>query len=603
MAFRFSPRPNRAAEIHWQTWSAEPFAQAASQGKLVLLSISAVWCHWCHVMDEETYSAQTVIDLVNERFIAVRVDNDERPDINARYNMGGWPSTVVLTAKGEILSGATYVPPSAMVGLLDRVERFYASQKDQIAGHLQQARMMRDERIARISAPVSQLDPVIPGEVLAAVMERFDEEHGGFGDAPKFPQADALAFVLSMWRLARLEEHRAQARREIRSGVVTDKAVFTDAALRCEAVVRKSLSGMIYGGLYDRDEGGFYRYATKADWSVPHYEKMAEDHALLLPVIAGAYRITKDDDLRQVMQETWQWIRTNLFLAENGMFGGSQDADEHYAASDAEAKRALPAPFVDRSAYAQTTAGLAGALFGVADALDDNEIADCARGALDALHEHMRDATGLLYHIQPADGSRPRIERLLIDQVAYVQATLDAYEFAGEPRFLDRAHEMMELLLSIFWQDGRLRDHAHDDSTGALSEPEFGLRENASAAESMLRLAGLLDLADYRKRAETILCNFANEARESSLFAAKFAAVVSFALTPQSTLRIQADRNQASEFLRAAKRVPDPYLLARTQLTDEKTSEAYLCRGTTCAAPIGAPDELRSAWENILAIT
>ena len=121
----FSPRPNRAHEINWRPWSQDTFDEARSTGRPILLSISAVWCHWCHVMDETTYSNTGVIDLINSEYVPIRVDNDVRPDINQRYNMGGWPTTAFLTPSGDILTGATYLPPEEMRGALGRVASFY----------------------------------------------------------------------------------------------------------------------------------------------------------------------------------------------------------------------------------------------------------------------------------------------------------------------------------------------------------------------------------------------------------------------------------------------------------------------------------------------
>src|SRR5580700_5718657 len=131
--FRFSPRPNRAAEIGWMQWGADAFARAHEQDRPILLSISAVWCHWCHVMDETTYSDPTVIETINRQFIPIRVDNDRRPDINARYNMGGWPTTAILTPGGDPITGATYMPPAQLGRTLQQVAEFYRSHKDEIA--------------------------------------------------------------------------------------------------------------------------------------------------------------------------------------------------------------------------------------------------------------------------------------------------------------------------------------------------------------------------------------------------------------------------------------------------------------------------------------
>src|SRR6266480_1419843 len=127
--FHFSPRANRAHEIKWREWGEDAFREAKETGKSVLLSLSAVWCHWCHVMDETSYSDEGVISFVNEHFIPVRVDNDQRPDINARYNMGGWPTTAFLTPGGEVMAGMTYIPPEQMRDVLNQVSTYYKDNK------------------------------------------------------------------------------------------------------------------------------------------------------------------------------------------------------------------------------------------------------------------------------------------------------------------------------------------------------------------------------------------------------------------------------------------------------------------------------------------
>ena len=144
--FHFSPRPNRAAEINWRPWSEKAFDEARQLNRPILLSISAVWCHWCHVMDETTYSHAGVIDLINREYVPIRVDNDVRPDINQRYNMGGWPTTAFLTSSGDILTGATYMPPDQMADALTRVAGYYRTHQPEIASRrlgIPQARGVR----------------------------------------------------------------------------------------------------------------------------------------------------------------------------------------------------------------------------------------------------------------------------------------------------------------------------------------------------------------------------------------------------------------------------------------------------------------------------
>ncbi|HYM67235.1 MAG TPA: DUF255 domain-containing protein, partial [Patescibacteria group bacterium] len=152
--FHFSPRPNRASEINWQPWSARAFDEARRSGRPILLSISAVWCHWCHVMDETTYSHPAIIELINSDFVPVRVDNDVRPDINLRYNMGGWPTTAFLTASGEILTGATYMPPDQMADALARVAGYYRTHQAEIAVSVLEARKKVGAQVARSSGGI-----------------------------------------------------------------------------------------------------------------------------------------------------------------------------------------------------------------------------------------------------------------------------------------------------------------------------------------------------------------------------------------------------------------------------------------------------------------
>ena len=174
-------------------WDEAAFARAAAEDKPILLSISAVWCHWCHVMDETSYSDPDVIAAINERFVPIRVDNDRRPDINARYNMGGWPTTAFLTPAGRTLTGATYLPPPQMHRALLEVARFYAERKDEIDAVPDVVQSAGTSRETLDDAPVVRL---------REELERsYDAQFGGFGDEPKFPQTEALEFLLT--RMAR----------------------------------------------------------------------------------------------------------------------------------------------------------------------------------------------------------------------------------------------------------------------------------------------------------------------------------------------------------------------------------------------------------------
>src|SRR5260370_11391627 len=161
--FHFSPRPNRAAEINWRPWSAAAFEEAKLSSRPILLSISAVWCHWCHVMDDTTYSHAGIIDLINREYVPIRVDNDVRPDINQRYNMGGWPSTSFFASSADILTGATYLPPDQIADALAKVAGYYRTNQPEIATRVLEARKRTGSAVARTPASLDAdlVDPFL----------------------------------------------------------------------------------------------------------------------------------------------------------------------------------------------------------------------------------------------------------------------------------------------------------------------------------------------------------------------------------------------------------------------------------------------------------
>ena len=203
---------------------------------------------------------------------------------------------------------------------------------------------------------------------------------------------------------------------------------------RYYAMVAQTMRGMSRGGMYDHVEGGFFRYSTTRDWSVPHFEKMAEDHAGLLRVLATLLIFAPTEDTRATLVSATNYVRTVLLDPQTGFFGGSQDADEAYFALPLEERRRLIAPFVDRTSYTNWTCALGGAFFHVARALDDDALLAQAVSTLDNVAERLVDAGGLLYHVLVPHGE-PEVSGLLTDHVAYLRALLDGHEVSGEARF------------------------------------------------------------------------------------------------------------------------------------------------------------------------
>lgn len=567
----FSPHPNRAHEIRWSPWSRQAFERAKREDKPILLAISAVWCHWCHVMDETSYSDDAVIAAVNEGYVPVRVDNDRRPDVNARYNQGGWPTTAFLTPDGALLAGATYLPPEQMRQALDHVAQFYHGNREQIE---ERAAEIRSKPRAYEAAEASELCESMIAHVADQITQSYDEEYGGFGGAPKFPMVDALDFLL--------QEHR-----------VTREQRLYD-------MVAKSLLAMSSAGMYDHAEGGFFRYSTTRDWSVPHFEKMTEDHAGLMRVLAVLTRTTRNDRFRQTLISAAGYVRGVLLDPQSHLFAGSQDADEAYYSLPLDERRRMQAPYVDRTSYSNWSAAMAGTFVIAGDALEDERLVAQGEAALDALHERMRDADGLLYHfIEASPGSAPQVRGLLTDQAAYLRALLDAHEYGGASRFLDRARELIAPLREHFGApEGGFYDHAaREEPLGNLPVRDRPLPDNALLAECFLRLHALEGDEQYRTVAQDSLRVYARTYERAGIFAAPFARALRRYLSPLAYVNIVGSAAETADLREAAHALPDPLLVVHTVDRADGPATAYLCRGTVCAAPARTSAELRDAYE------
>jgi uncharacterized protein YyaL (SSP411 family) len=579
--FHFSPRPNRAGEIAWQPWEEAAFARAAREQKPVLLSISAVWCHWCHVMDETSYSDERVIAKINEQFVPVRVDNDRRPDVNARYNQGGWPTTAFLSSGGALLAGATYMPPEQMLGALDQIAAFYKEHREHVE---ERALELRKEQ--QLERGGGELRETMIARVLEEISDAYDAQFGGFGGEQKFPMPDVLDFLL--------QEHRATG----------DQRVYE--------MLAKSLLAMSGGGMYDRIEGGFFRYSTTRDWSVPHFEKMTEDHAALLRVLAELTRTTRNPSFRTTLESALGYVRTVLRDPKTNFFSGSQDADESYFELPLDERRKREAPYVDRTSYSNWTAAMAGTFALAGAALDDDAVTREAEAALDGLHDRMRDGDGLLYHyVEP--GGAPQVRGLLTDQAAYLRALLDAHECGGRPRFLERARTLARAIERAFASPGGgFYDHAGaEEQLGNLAVRQRPLADNCLLAESFLRLSALEPDERMRQVAERTLQIYASNYGSMRIFAAPFARALRRYFSDAPSAVLAGTPEETAELREAARALPNPFTTVRTIGPDDrKTLEdrgmdpkiapaLYLCRGNVCGAPARTPAEVRDAFERL----
>src|SRR5271163_4337413 len=330
--------------IQWHEWGEEAFAIAQRENKPILLDIGAVWCHWCHVMDRESYDDPQIAAIVNQHFIAVKVDRDERPDIDSRYQVavssisgqGGWPLTAFLTPDGKPFYGGTYFPPDDHYGrpsfkrVLLSISNAYHEKNDDV---VEQAKLVEGaiSHAESFAGKSAEFSPAVIDAIVKSALKMFDPENGGFGSAPKFPHPAALDLLIDQY---------------VRSGDEKLRDVFVS-----------TLEKMARGGVYDQLAGGFHRYSVDERWIVPHFEKMCYDNSELLKNYVHAYQATGDEFFAGVARDIIRWMDEWLSDRAHGGFYASQDADysmdddgDYFTWTLAETKAALTA---DEAAVAE----------------------------------------------------------------------------------------------------------------------------------------------------------------------------------------------------------------------------------------------------------
>lgn len=577
--FHFSPRPNRAHEINWHEWGKKAFEEARGAGKLVLLSISGVWCHWCHVMDETSYSDPEVIKLINEDFVPIRVDTDQRPDVNERYNLGGWPTTAVLSPAGELLTGGTYIPPEKLKPFLRRLARSYRENRDDFI-LAERPDPWEGEEPAR--NPVEELTPEPYERMIMAVKKAYDPEYGGFGREPKFPMVEAIELALYGY------------------------ATHGDEELR--EIATHTLAAMAGGGTYDPVEGGFFRYSTTRDWSIPHFEKMLEDNALLLRCLLLTYQATGESKWAGVARDVLRYLVNNLYQTETGGWSGTQDADEEYYSLDMEERRQRPAPFIDRNLYVNWNGFLARSLYLAGWTLEERRWRDLAVKTLDMIWERaFHPEKGMAHFL--ADLS-PRVWGLLDDQVATGEACMAVFQGTGEERWLDRGRRLSQVCQHrLAAPGGGFYDVPPDpEAPGALAVPRRDVRVNAQAARWLLEMAALTGEETYREQATSTLKSLGNAYNEYGLMGAGYALAVAEALAPWKIIKVvgRATKEATRRLVHAGLttyRPPSVTLMLDPETNREQVlaagypvdepPQAYLCIGTRCLPPVQQPEGLR----------
>jgi uncharacterized protein YyaL (SSP411 family) len=633
-------------KIDWFPWSDEAFEKAKKENKPVFLSSGAIWCHWCHVMAKESFYDDEIAGILNENFVAIKLDRDERPDIDRRYQQavaamgfsGGWPLSVFLTDEKKAFYGGTYFPPVDMYGrtgfktILLAVSDLYRTKKDEI-----------HEQSDQFIALLDQQDTV-PGEINAAMighaaqgmLSYIDKLHGGFGKAPKFPMSGAIEFLLNRYFFTR-EEGLGD-------------------------LLKKTLNGMANGGFHDQLGGGFHRYSTDEAWTVPHFEKMTDDNAWLLRNYIDAYSIFGDSRYREIAEGILFFVNKELSHPDGGFYA-SMDADVtpddeggYFTWTDEDLKRALnedeykvlsvyflhalnavhhdpekkvlsvmmtieelagkvgmdsetvktiilqgkakllaerdtrTKPFIDNALYTSLNGMMISAYLKAYRVLRDETIRDLALKTLKKILE-TNVVDNRLYH---SEG----VKALLDDYIYLIDALLSAYEVTGDAAYLEKAQKYMDRCIELYRDEekGGFFDTDEKVIGTRLKGVEDIPRPSANALAIMIlvKLSLMIDDDRYRHLAESSLKLFSPPAQIIGLHAGYyFCAMDAFF----HMLKLDINAQPTSPLAKEALREFYPYTVIRY---GGDNNHIIPCVGNTCYDPIDNADGLKKFLQTLL---
>ena len=644
--------------VDWYPWSPEALARAKAENRPILLSVGYAACHWCHVMAHESFEDDATAALMNERFVNIKVDREERPDIDSIYMQavqamtghGGWPMTVFLTPDGAPFYGGTYYPREDRHGMpsfkriLTAVSEAYRSKPAEVAATVD---TLRDLYAATQPVAGEPITAALLDDAYRMMSRAFDEQYGGFGGAPKFPQTMSLEFLLSHW-----------ARRGPENAL---------------AMVERSFMQMARGGMYDQVGGGFARYSVDRMWLVPHFEKMLYDNALLIRLGAHVWQATKNADVKRVVAETIRWAAREMRSPDGGFYS-SLDADSEghegkfyvWDASELDAALGADAPVVraywgvtdggnfegknilsvaaaDARALARQFSVSADELASIVERAksalyevrskrvwpgrDDKilaswnglmvrALAEAARAFGDAEYRSLAvDGATFLFDHLVRDGrvlrsysaGRARIAGYLEDHASVALAALAVYELTFDDLWLERARSLGDSMTTWFWDDnqGVFYDTSSDHET-LITRPRDAY-DNATpsgtslACELLLRVAELFDDRDARDRAARVANSMAPAVARYPLAFGHMLACVDMLVNGAVELAIAGDPSSDS-FQALARTAAERYVpslvvaggtpregtevvLLRDRQETGGPATAYVCRNYACDLP------------------
>ena len=547
--------------VDWHPWSEEALAKARKENKPVFLSIGYSTCHWCHVMEKESFADPEIAKLMNEAFVSIKVDREERPDLDSVYlavtraltGDAGWPNNVILTPDGKPFFAASYIPKEKFRALIPRLSAMWLEQRDRVVANA--------EMITR----TLQAKPVAGDELTAEVLEkgfrqlasRFDAKHGGFLPEPKFPTPHHLMFLLRYW-------HRTKDAKALEMAEAT-------------------LGAMRAGPLWDARDGGFHRYSTNADWSEPHYEKMLYDQALLAVAYLEAFQATRKPEYAETAKAIFAFVLRDL-RSPSGAFYAAMDADEAYYRGTKKAK-----PGRDEKLIADWNGLMIAALAYGANVLDEPQYADAATRAADAVVAKRRP--------------------FLDDHAFLVWGLLNLYEATFDVRHLEKAIAVNDEASRLF-RDSSGRYYITPADAEALLVRPREVGDGAIPSGNSVQLMNLVRLSritadeKYETQARELMRASSDEVSLAPVASTGLLNALDFSLGPSFEIVLSGDDVAAMRRAVFAPFVPNKVVVHRPSGSSPITriapytaeqraiggkATAYVCTNYACKLPVTDP--------------
>ncbi|MEZ5963229.1 MAG: DUF255 domain-containing protein [Planctomycetota bacterium] len=566
------------ADIEWNEFEPSLLDRARRAGRPIVLVLTTAWCPYSRELLATSLRDADVVHVVEGEFLAARVDAERRPDVNARYGSGGWPTIAYLTPDGELIANDRFLGATDLANRLRKVAEVFRTQRSEIQSGLQKllSQKVDDEDALEHDA----LGMAMVDDIAEAIYERFDHRYGGFGEGAKFPHPEAVDFAL------------------VRAMKLGDP--------RMETVARTTLDRMLAAAIHDSTDGGFFRFSSSTDWQTPHYEKVLEANALILRNYLEAYQIWGNAAYRRTAEGIVQWMMETLLDEETGALFGSLDADSEYYNLDREQRRGRPRPRLDRTIYANSNAVAVSALLKAAVTLERPDLRTQAMRALTFVLENMFQRDVGVYHYW--DGTY-HLPGMLADQATVIRALVDASQHTGDADYLLPAEAVAEVAITRQRAPGGgFYDIRHDPAyTGSMRRRNRSILDNAMMAESLVRLSYLSRRPEFHDEAIRALECFARDYKEYGYYVSGFARAVDLVFYQPLMLTIVGDRtSDAAAALRSAALsayVPsrivqmldpkfDPILLSRSGYEVGEQPTVYMSIGKTTKAVVRTPDDL-----------